>query len=61
VIVTGIGKDFLAKKAAEKVGFKTIIDLNNLIPGNAAKVSTAVGVALMLASKIGGRTVQWKQ
>lgn len=60
-VVTGLGKDFLARKAAEKVGFTRIIDFDGLVPGNVARVSTAVGVALMVASKLEGRAVQWKQ
>ena len=32
VVVTGLGKDFIARKAAEKIGAKTIIDLGTLMP-----------------------------
>ncbi len=60
-VVTGLGKDFLAKKAAYLVGIKDIIDLNDLMQGDVATVSSAVGVALMAANKIEGRTVQWMQ
>lgn len=61
VVVTGLGKDFLAKKAAQKAGFKQIIDLGELLGADAAVVSPSVGIALMVASKLEGRTVQWKQ
>lgn len=58
-VVTGLGKDFLARKAAQLVGVKEIIDLNELLKSDVATVSPAVGVALMAASKLEGRTVQW--
>ena len=60
-VVTGLGKNFLAKKAAEKVGFTMMMDFDDLVPGNVAKVSTVVGVAFMLASKLEGRIVEWKR
>jgi probable H4MPT-linked C1 transfer pathway protein len=59
-VVTGLGKGFLARKAAQHVGIDEIIDLNELVQSDIATVSTAVGVALMVASKLEGRTVQWK-
>jgi probable H4MPT-linked C1 transfer pathway protein len=58
-VVTGLGKDFLARKAAEQVGINEIIDLNKLLQSDVAKVSTAVGVALMTANKLEGGRVQW--
>jgi uncharacterized hydantoinase/oxoprolinase family protein len=58
-VVTGIGKKFLAGKAVQLVGIKEIIDLNELLKSDVATVSPAVGVALMAASKLEGRTVQW--
>ncbi len=60
-VVTGLGKDFLARKAVQLVGIKEIIDLGELLKGDVATVSPAVGVALMAASKLEGRTVQWTQ
>jgi probable H4MPT-linked C1 transfer pathway protein len=60
-VVTGLGRNFLARKAAEKVGFKKIVDLNRLVGVDIATVSTAVGVAWMTACKLEGRTVQWTQ
>jgi probable H4MPT-linked C1 transfer pathway protein len=58
-VVTGIGKSFLARNAAQRVGIREIIDINELMQSDIATVSTAVGVALMAASKLEGRTVQW--
>jgi probable H4MPT-linked C1 transfer pathway protein len=58
-VVTGIGKDFLARNAAQRVGINNIIDLSKLVQNDIATVSTAVGVALMAASKLEGRPVQW--
>jgi probable H4MPT-linked C1 transfer pathway protein len=58
-VLTGLGRNFLARSAAKRVGFDRIIDLNELMQRDVAPVSTAVGVALMTASKLEGRTVQW--
>ena len=60
VVVTGLGRNFLARKAAENAGFKDIIDLKEYLGAEAAVVSPSVGVALMLASKLEGKTVRWK-
>ena len=60
-VVTGLGRNFLAKKAAEKVGFEQIIDMKELVGAEAAIVSPSVGVALMAASSLEGKTVKWKQ
>jgi probable H4MPT-linked C1 transfer pathway protein len=61
VVVTGLGRNFLARKAAENAGFKDIIDMKEHLGADAAVVSPSVGVALMLASKLEGKTVKWKQ
>ncbi len=60
-VVTGLGKNFLAAKAAQLAGIKEIIDLNELLKSDVTIVSPAVGVALMAASELEGRTVQWTQ
>jgi probable H4MPT-linked C1 transfer pathway protein len=60
-VITGFGKDFLARKAAQQVGVNDIIDFNELVQSDAATVSTAVGVAWMAASKLEGGTVRWEQ
>ena len=60
-VVTGLGRNFLARKAAEKVGFKQIIDMQELVGTEAAIVSPSVGVALMVATELEGKTVKWKQ
>ncbi|RLI47093.1 H4MPT-linked C1 transfer pathway protein [Candidatus Bathyarchaeota archaeon] len=59
VVVTGLGRDFLARKAAQKAGFKEIINLAELLGDEAAVVSTSVGVALMVASKLEGKVIRW--
>ncbi len=58
-VVTGLGKNFLAEKAAQLAGIKAIVDFNELLKSDVATVSPAVGVALMAASKLEGRAVQW--
>ena len=61
VVVTGLGRNFLAKKAAEKAGFKKIIDMKKYLGAEAAIVSPSVGVALMVASSLEGKLVRWNQ
>lgn len=60
-VVTGLGKIFLSRKSAETVGVKRIVDLEELMPKEAALVSPAVGVALIAATKLEGREIQWMQ
>ena len=60
IVVTGIGRDFLAKKAVQKAGFDHVIDIGELLGCNVAVMSPSFGVALMVASRLEGKTVQWK-
>ncbi|MHA1643534.1 MAG: hydantoinase/oxoprolinase family protein, partial [Candidatus Freyarchaeota archaeon] len=50
VIVTGIGRDFLARKAALEAGFREIIDLGEIAGERGAEMSPAFAMALMVAS-----------
>ncbi|MEM3563039.1 MAG: hydantoinase/oxoprolinase family protein [Candidatus Jordarchaeaceae archaeon] len=50
VVVAGMGRNFLARRAAEAAGFKEIIDLGQVIGDKAATMSTAYAMALMVAS-----------
>lgn len=59
VVITGLGRNFLARKAAQRIGFREIIDLEELLGVDAAIVSPAVGVALMAASKLERKVVRW--
>ncbi|HUK84258.1 MAG TPA: hydantoinase/oxoprolinase family protein [Candidatus Acidoferrum sp.] len=59
VVVTGLGKDFIARKAAEKIDVDCIIDLGTLIQNCAVMATPAFGVALMVATKIEGEIVNW--
>jgi probable H4MPT-linked C1 transfer pathway protein len=61
VVVTGLGRHFLARKAAEKAGFKKIVDMSIILDAKAAVVSPSVGVALMAAGMLEGKPVRWKQ
>lgn len=69
VVVTGLGKIFIARAAAKKIGVDEVIDLEKLIFGDAfvygipssasikegvTKASPAFGVALMTACKLQG-------
>ncbi len=51
VLVAGLGKDFLARKAAEQAGADVIMDLGELLPKGVSLAVPAVGVALMVAKK----------
>jgi len=61
IVVTGLGRNFLAGKAAEKAGFSDIVDMKEYLGADAAVVSPSVGVAFMVASSLEGKTVTWKQ
>ncbi len=58
VVVTGLGKDFIARKAAEKIGVHAIVDLGTLMQTDAVVATPAFGVALMTASKLEGETIK---
>jgi probable H4MPT-linked C1 transfer pathway protein len=59
LVITGVGKDFIAKTAAQKLRIAKIIDLGKLVRNDLVMASPAVGVALMAASKLEGRIVKW--
>jgi len=48
IVVTGLGKDFLAKKAVTDLGYKKIIDFDSLIGGEGALVAPSISIAQML-------------
>jgi (4-(4-[2-(gamma-L-glutamylamino)ethyl]phenoxymethyl)furan-2-yl)methanamine synthase len=58
VVVAGLGKDFLARKAAESLGIYTIVDLEILLPEKAVLATPALGVALMTANKMEGEIIK---
>ncbi|MFA5365427.1 MAG: hydantoinase/oxoprolinase family protein [Candidatus Bathyarchaeia archaeon] len=60
-VVTGFGRNFLAKKAAQTVGFTKVVDLQQLLGSEACVVSPSVGVALLAASRLEGKNVEWMQ
>lgn len=59
LVITGMGKDFIAKTAAQKIRIDKVIDLGKLIHNGVVVASPAVGVALMAASKLEGRIMKW--
>jgi len=59
VVVTGVGKDCLARTAVQSLGVDEVIDLGKLMRNDVVKASPAAGVALMAASKLEGRLVKW--
>jgi len=58
VVVTGLGKDFIATKAAKEIGVDAIVDLGTLLPKEAVFATPAFGVALMTAYKLDGDPVK---
>ncbi len=56
VVVTGLGKYFLAQQAAEIVKVDEIVDLGMLLPSKAILATPAFGVAVMAAAKLEGDT-----
>jgi (4-(4-[2-(gamma-L-glutamylamino)ethyl]phenoxymethyl)furan-2-yl)methanamine synthase len=60
VVVTGLGKDFLAKNAAQKTWVCKVVDLAELL-SDASLASPAVGAALMAATELEGRRITWTQ
>ncbi len=54
VLVAGLGKDFLAHKAAERIGVDVVMDLGDLLPKGVSLAVPAVGVALMAAKRVEG-------
>jgi len=61
VVVTGLGRNFLARKAAEKAGFDIIIEMKELLGSNSAVASPSVGLAFMVAGCLEGKTIRWKR
>jgi probable H4MPT-linked C1 transfer pathway protein len=59
VVVTGLGKDFIARTAAEQIGVDAVVDLSSLIQNEAPMATPAFGVALMTASKLKGEPIKW--
>lgn len=56
VVVGGLGKDFLARKAAEQMLVDVVMDLGELLPKGVSLAVPAVGVALMAAKKLESET-----
>jgi hypothetical protein len=54
-----LGRDFLARKAAERLGLSELCDLEDMVKRKIAKVSTAVGVGLMAATELEGERIEW--
>jgi probable H4MPT-linked C1 transfer pathway protein len=50
IVVTGTGRNFLARKAAIEAGFTDIIDLEQIIGRKGAEMSPAYAMALMVAT-----------
>ncbi|MCP8321167.1 MAG: H4MPT-linked C1 transfer pathway protein, partial [archaeon] len=53
LILTGIGRNFLGRKSAEKLRFESIIDLAQIIGKDASIATPSVAVALMVGESLG--------
>lgn len=58
VVVTGLGKNFLARKAAMKINVDSIVDLGELLPQKVVLATPAFGVALMAANMLEGEVTK---
>jgi (4-(4-[2-(gamma-L-glutamylamino)ethyl]phenoxymethyl)furan-2-yl)methanamine synthase len=58
VVVTGLGKNFIAQKAAEKLCVDEILELGTMLSDQAVLATPAFGVALMAANKLEGRNAK---
>ena len=59
VAITGIGRNFLARRAVEKAGLGRIIDIGEIAGSDVASRLPSFGVAVMMASKLTGRDIEW--
>jgi hypothetical protein len=58
VVVTGLGKNFIARKAAEKLDVDEVIDVGTLLPQKAVLATPAFAVAVMAANKLEGENTK---
>lgn len=59
LVLTGIGRNFLGRKSAEKLRFESIIDLAQIIGKDASVATPSVAMALMVAYERGVRETEW--
>lgn len=55
LVLTGIGRNFLGRKSAERLRFERIIDLAQIIGKEASIATTSLAVALMVVESLGLR------
>jgi len=58
IVITGLGKNFIARKAAEKLCVAEILDLGTMVADQVVLATPAFGVALMAASKLEGENAK---
>lgn len=58
VVITGLGKNFLAGKAAESIRPDKIVDLSTLVQAEAVLATPAFGVAFMTATRLEGENIK---
>jgi len=58
VVVTGLGKNFIAQKTAKNLGVDEVIDLGTLLPQKAVMATPAFAVAMMTTQRLEGDTAK---
>jgi len=58
VVVTGLGKNFLARKAAMNINVDAIVDLGTLLSQKVVLATPAFGVAIMMANMLEGEVTK---
>ncbi len=61
LVTTGIGRDFLGRRAGENLRFKRIIDLEHIVGKDASIATPSAAVALMVAYSQRAREIEWSQ
>jgi len=60
IVATGLGRKFLAERAAHLSGFKTVLDLGGMTGlGSSTKLAPAVGLSLMALTNTSGSELKW--
>ncbi|MHA1269414.1 MAG: hydantoinase/oxoprolinase family protein [Candidatus Helarchaeota archaeon] len=54
IIITGLGSEFLARESAEKLGFKNILNLDNILGKGGGIVAPSASIALLLEDELKG-------
>lgn len=59
IVIVGLGGKFIGGKAAERIGFKKIINLAEILGKDASKAASALATGLRVAFEYGVRLPKW--